>query len=113
MRRLVLTLVLLVATAPARAGAQTPDSVARSPWVRTASGLEYRVAVVGHGRPAQRGDTVTIHEALSLPDGRVVFDSRHAPNKAVTFTLGANHVIPGVDEGAGKPVRRPSCRHAT
>jgi FKBP-type peptidyl-prolyl cis-trans isomerase len=99
MRRLVLTLVLLVATAPAHARAQTSDSVTRSSWVRTASGLEYQVAVVGHGRRVQRGDTVTIHEALSLPDGRVVFDSRHAPNKAVTFTLGAKHVIAGVEEG--------------
>lgn len=99
MRRLVLTLVLLVATAPSHAGAQTPDSVARSPWVRTASGLEYRIAVAGNGRRVQHGDTVTVHEALSLPDGRVVFDSRQAPNKAVTFTLGAKQVIPGVEEG--------------
>jgi peptidylprolyl isomerase len=99
MHRLVIVLALLGLTAPARAGAQTPDSSARSPWVRTASGLEYRVALAGHGRRVQRGDTVTIHEALSLPDGRVVFDSHHAPNKAVTFTLGAHHVIPGVDEG--------------
>lgn len=99
MRRLVLILALLLATAPVRGDAQTPDSVARSAWVRTASGLEYRVAVAGNGRQVQRGDTVTIHEALSLPDGRVVFDSRQAPNKAVTFTLGAKHVIPGVEEG--------------
>ena len=99
MRRLVLTLVLLVATASAHISAQTPDSVARSPWVRTASGLEYRIAVAGAGRRVQPGDTVTIHEALSLPDGRVVFDSRQAPKKAVTFTLGAKHVIPGVEEG--------------
>jgi|SRR5215207_9406502 len=98
MRRLAISLALLVLTAPAHAGAQTLDSSARSPWVRTASGLEYRVALAGHGRRVQRGDTVTIHEALSLPDGRVVFDS-HAPNKAVTFTLGARHVIPGVEEG--------------
>ena len=28
-----------------------------------------------------------------------MFDSRVAPNKAVTFTLGANQVIRGVEEG--------------
>ena len=91
--------MLLTATTPALAGAQTRDSVARSPWVRTSSGLEYRIASAGQGRLVQRGNTVTIHEALSLPDGRVVFDSRRPPNKAVTFTLGAQHVIPGVEEG--------------
>ena len=91
--------MLLTATTPALAGAQTRDSVARSPWVRTSSGLEYRIALAGQGRLVQRGDTVTIHEARSLPDGRVVFDSRRPPNKAVTFTLGAKHVIPGVEEG--------------
>ena len=68
-------------------------------WIRTASGLEYRVVTEGRGRVVARGDTVTIHEALSLPDGRTVFDSRVAPNKPVTFTLGANQVIRGVDEG--------------
>jgi FKBP-type peptidyl-prolyl cis-trans isomerase len=99
MHRLVISWVLVVATAPALAGAQTRDSVARSPWVRTSSGLEYRIAVAGPGRVVQRGDTVTIHEALSLPDGRVVFDSRRPPNKAVTFTLGAKQVIRGVEQG--------------
>jgi FKBP-type peptidyl-prolyl cis-trans isomerase len=90
---------LLIATAVARSGAQTPDTVPQAAWVRSPSGLEYRVVTAGRGRTVQRGDTVTIHEALSLPDGRTVFDSRVAPNKAVTFTLGANQVIRGVEEG--------------
>ena len=54
---------------------------------------------VGRGRRIKRGDTVLIHEALSLPNGKVVFNSRVAPNKPVTFTLGANQVIRGVEEG--------------
>jgi len=41
---------------------------------------------------------VRIHEALSLPDGRVIFNSRDK-NQTVTFILAANQVIPGVDEG--------------
>ena len=99
MRRALYTLCLVATTALARAGAQSSDSVAQAEWTRKASGLEYRVTVAGQGRLVHRGDTVTIHEALTLPDGRLVFDSRRAPNKPVTFTLGANHVIPGVDEG--------------
>lgn len=100
MRPAVVTLALLLtATIPARASAQTPDTAARAAWVRSASGLEYQVVTEGSGRQVQRGDTVTIHEALSLPDGRTVFDSRVAPNQPVTFTLGANQVILGVEEG--------------
>ena len=98
----IIASVLLAATIPAHVGAQTPiqtPDTAVAVWVRTASGLEYRVVTEGRGRSVQRGDTVTIHESLSLPDGRTVFDSRVAPNKPVTFTLGANQVIRGVEEG--------------
>jgi FKBP-type peptidyl-prolyl cis-trans isomerase len=99
------TLALLVAaiiTPAASAVAQQPaptDTAVRSAWVRVISGLEYRIVVEGRGRQVRGGDTVTIHEALSLPDGRTVFNSRTAPNKPVTFTLGAKQVIPGVEEG--------------
>ena len=47
---------------------------------------------------AQPGQSATIHESLSLDSGRGLFDSRVAPHKAVTFRLGANQVIRGVDE---------------
>jgi FKBP-type peptidyl-prolyl cis-trans isomerase len=97
--RHLLTLALLAAVAVHPAGAQTPGADADTAWVRTASGLEYRLVTAGSGRAVGRGDTVTVHEALSLPDGRTVFDSRTAPNKPVTFTLGASQVIRGVEEG--------------
>lgn len=99
MRAFAVTLALLAGMPAARAAAQTPGTAPDTAWVRTASGLEYRLVTAGSGRPVQRGDTVTIHEALSLPDGRTVFDSRVAPNTPVTFTLGANQVIRGVEEG--------------
>ena len=99
MRACAVAFTLLSGTAAAPAGAQAPEGVAQKGWVRSPSGLEHQIVEEGRGRQVQRGDTVTIHEALSLPDGRTVFDSRVAPNKAVTFTLGANQVIRGVDEG--------------
>jgi peptidyl-prolyl cis-trans isomerase A (cyclophilin A) len=99
MRTVVITHTQLTATNAGRGSAQTPDTTTRAAWVRSASGLEYRVVTEGWGRRVERGDTVTIHEALSLPDGRTVFDSRVAPNQPVTFTLGANQVIRGVEEG--------------
>ena len=99
MRTFNSTLGLLVLLAAADAAAQTPSTTAEQAWIRTISGLEYQIVSDGRGRQVRSGDTVTIHEALSLPDGRVVFDSRVAPNNAVTFTLGANQVIRGVEEG--------------
>ena len=99
MRFIPVTLALLASMIAVRANAQTPDTGERAAWVRTTSGLEYQVVTEGQGRRVQRGDTVTIHESLSLPDGRTIFDSRVAPNQPVTFVLGANQVIPGVEEG--------------
>lgn len=70
----------------------------RGDWIRTPSGLSYKVLVPGAGDVAAAGHSVTIHEITSLPDGTVVYDSR-VRNTPVTFTLGANQVITGVDEG--------------
>jgi hypothetical protein len=64
----------------------------------TKTALAYETVVQGTGAVAKRGDTVRIHETLSLPDGRVIFNSREK-RQTVTFVLGANQVIPGVDEG--------------
>jgi FKBP-type peptidyl-prolyl cis-trans isomerase len=65
---------------------------------KTKTGLIYETIVQGSGAMTKRGDKVRIHETLSLPDGRVIFNSREK-NQTVTFILGGNHVIPGVDEG--------------
>jgi FKBP-type peptidyl-prolyl cis-trans isomerase len=81
--------------------AQAPpagDASAAAKQTRTASGLVYETVVKGTGPMAQRGDKLRIHETLSLPDGKVIFNSREK-NQTVTFVLGANQVIPGVDEG--------------
>jgi FKBP-type peptidyl-prolyl cis-trans isomerase len=99
MKTLLLAAALLATTASPRVLAQRADSSAAQPWIRTASGLEYQIVVAGSGAVVRAGQTVTIHESLSLEDGRVLFDSRVAPNKPVTFMLGANQVIRGVEEG--------------
>jgi peptidylprolyl isomerase len=84
-------------------GCDTPsrESIGDSPSdtrVHTASGLIYKATAPGTGAVARRGDTVRIHETLSLADGRVLFNSREK-GVPVTFVLGANQVIPGIDEG--------------
>ncbi len=92
--------VLIVALAAAcETTARDPGSdSAADTRVHTASGLIYETTNPGTGRAARRGDTVRIHETLSLADGRVIFNSREK-GAPVTFVLGANQVIPGVEEG--------------
>jgi len=67
--------------------------------VKTKSGLIYTVVAKGSGPAAKSGQTVRIHETLTLPDGKLVFTSRKDNQPPVKFVLGANQVIPGVDEG--------------
>jgi peptidylprolyl isomerase len=64
---------------------------------------------------AVSGDTVTLHYAVKLPDGRVVESSRDG--EPLRFTLGKNQVLPGVDEavlgmepGAHKTERIPAAK---
>lgn len=66
---------------------------------RTSSGLQYLdIKSYKYGKVARPGMDVTIHEVATLMDGTVIFDSRKN-NTPITFTLGANQVIKGVDEG--------------
>lgn len=64
--------------------------------VKTASGLVYEVVQAGTGAVAKAGNTVLIHETLSV-DGKEVFSSR-TKNAPVKFLIGGNQVIPGVEE---------------
>jgi FKBP-type peptidyl-prolyl cis-trans isomerase len=79
---------------------QTTDSTTtvESNRTKTKTGLIYETVVQGTGAIAKRGDKVRIHETFSLPNGKVIFNS-HTKNETVTFVLGADQVIPGVDEG--------------
>ena len=87
MRALIACVVVALATA-------SQDTT----WVKTASGLTYAVLRAGTGAVAARGQSVTIHETTTLMNGTVIYDSR-AKNTPVTFLLGGNQVITGVDEG--------------
>ncbi len=103
MKSTELTAVIVFATLmPLALLAQVPGTpTASAPaegQVRTKSGLVYEIMARGTGPVAKRGHKVRIHETLSLPDGTVVFTSRKN-NHPVTFLLGGNQVIPGVEEG--------------
>jgi FKBP-type peptidyl-prolyl cis-trans isomerase len=66
--------------------------------VKTSSGLQYADLVVGQGREAHAGETVTVHYTGTLLDG-TKFDSSKDRDRPFSFRLGAGQVIKGWDEG--------------
>lgn len=66
--------------------------------VTTESGLKYVDLVVGTGRPAELGDTATVHYTGWLENG-TQFDSSRDRNEPFSFRVGAGRVIKGWDEG--------------
>lgn len=67
-------------------------------FITTSSGLAYHILVQGGGDTAIVGSSATIHEMTTLMNGSVIFNS-HKNNSPITFRIGANQVIKGVDEG--------------
>jgi FKBP-type peptidyl-prolyl cis-trans isomerase len=97
--RVAIALILLGSTLNAKqTNAPTTGTATAANQTKTKTGLIYETVAQGAGAIAKRGDKVRIHETLSLPDGRVIFNSREK-DQTVTFILGGNQVIPGIDEG--------------
>jgi FKBP-type peptidyl-prolyl cis-trans isomerase len=65
--------------------------------VTTSSGLRYEMLATGEGPVSQSGQEVSIHETTSLVNGAVLYSSRGGG--PITFRLGGNQVIAGVEEG--------------
>ncbi len=66
--------------------------------VTTESGLQYGILQEGSGPAAQKGRAVLVHYSGWLEDG-TKFDSSRDRKDPFEFTLGANQVIKGWDEG--------------
>ena len=98
-RRNFLSRTAFVALAGSSCARHRPSPAQAAPAnkaVKTASGLVYEVVQAGSGDTAKSGNTVLIHETLTV-DGKEIFSSR-TKNAPVKFLIGANQVIPGVDE---------------
>lgn len=93
--RLIAAAVMIGLWAPA-ASAGEPTEVGES--TTTKSGLKYETLKAGRGAGAKRDQAVTIHEAVTLEDGTKVFNTRDS-DRPVTFTLGGDMVIAGLEEG--------------
>ena len=69
-------------------------------FVKTSSGLRYKILKAGNGSKAERTQVVSVHYEGSLTNGQV-FDSSYQRNQPIEFQLGVGQVIPGWDEGIG------------
>lgn len=88
--------------APSSATATATAAASASPtpggeFVTTASGLQYRDAVVGTGPQPKTGDCIAVGYSGRLADG-TQFDAS-SPGSPVGFKIGVGQVIPGWDEG--------------
>ncbi|GBG00616.1 hypothetical protein Rsub_13342 [Raphidocelis subcapitata] len=65
--------------------------------VTTASGLQYRDAIVGTGPQAQVGYQVVVHYVASLPNGRI-FENSLERGQPFDVRVGTGQVVAGLDE---------------
>jgi peptidylprolyl isomerase len=84
-------------------GVQPPDNtppvaVAEADYTVTDSGLKYYDIKVGDGDSPRRGEMPLVHYVGWLEDGTKI-DSSRDRGAPIHFTLGAEQVIPGWDEG--------------
>lgn len=78
--------------------APQPFAVNGKDTVTTASGLKYIVVQMGNGVKPANGQTVKVNYTGYFLNGKI-FDSSVEIGKPFSFTLGANQVIKGWDEG--------------
>lgn len=66
--------------------------------ILTDSGLSYEILKPGSGSIAKAGLEVTIKETTKYRDGTLIFSTEQIGG-SLTFLLGGNQVVDGVDEG--------------
>ena len=67
-------------------------------YVKTESGLKYKILREGNGIKASNGDFVLLFETTSYRDGTELYSNENSGNP-IKVQLGANQVTKGVEEG--------------
>lgn len=93
---------LLLLTAPAALAQLNPTPANPAPLgppdtVQLKSGVRYVTTVPGTGERPAAGQKVWVHYTGRLTDGHI-FDTSNITGKPLKFTVGAQQVIPGVDQ---------------
>lgn len=86
------------ATSATSAPAAKPATPTETKVHKLASGLVYEDVLIGDGKMADPGLTVSVHYTGTFTDGRK-FDSSLDRGQPYTFELGSGSVIRGWDEG--------------
>ena len=66
-------------------------------FIKTSSGLKYKILKKGNGESAKVGQEVLIHETMSYMNDSLLFDSRTLPSP-VKVLVGGSQAVAGVDE---------------
>lgn len=69
-----------------------------SEYVKTESGLQYKILREGSGIKAQNGDDVFLFETTTYRNGTELYSNENSSNP-IKIRLGANQVTKGVEEG--------------
>ncbi|MET2984323.1 FKBP-type peptidyl-prolyl cis-trans isomerase [Aureibaculum conchae] len=70
----------------------------KNEYIKTASGLQYKILKEGKGLKAKIGDEVLLYETTSYQDGTELYSNENSENP-IKVKIGANRVTKGIDEG--------------
>jgi len=82
---------------PTATPTSTPAPEASEP-VRYENGLVVQDVIIGNGKIAENGDTLSAHYVGALEDG-TVFDESYGKGQPIQFVLGSGQLIPGWELG--------------
>jgi len=92
----MISVFLLYACSTSKQTTKTTDDAGNI--ITTPSGLKYQELVTGRGSNPRYGQKVTLHYIIKTESGDLIEDS-YKMNQPMTFILGNNEVIQGIEEG--------------
>lgn len=93
---LVFSLALVIACSSSKQ--TTSTTIETGNIITTPSGLKYQDLTLGSGTNPRFGQKVTLHYIIKTESGELIEDS-YKLNQPMTFILGNNEVIQGIEEG--------------
>lgn len=87
------------AASAGNATATASSTDASTPGMRKVGGMQVQDVVIGTGKEAHNGDTVSVNYLGTLASNGQKFDSSYDRNEPITFKLGSGQVIEGWEKG--------------